>query len=173
MLYMDQRSGLQYLLNLVDTPGVPRVHFVCLFVDTPSVPRIKFVCFLVGTPGVPRIQFVCFLVGTPGGVPREARARVAVYDRRAGGRAGHVDFSYEVARSLRACQGALFLVDASQGVQAQTVANHNAARDAGLVIVPCLTKIDLAVADPEPCLVQMATLFGAPTPRCRVVAGRA
>ena len=76
-------------------------------------------------------------------------------------RAGHVDFSYEVSRSLRACQGALFLVDASQGVQAQTVANHNAARDAGLVIVPCLTKIDLAVADPEPCLAQMSTLFGA------------
>lgn len=60
-----------------------------------------------------------------------------------------IDFSHEVARSLAACQGALVLIDAAQGVQAQTVANHNAAREAGLTIVPLLTKIDLPTADPE------------------------
>ena len=62
---------------------------------------------------------------------------------------GHIDFSHEVARSLAACQGALVLVDAAQGVQAQTVANYNAAHEAGLTIVPVLTKIDLPTADPE------------------------
>ena len=75
---------------------------------------------------------------------------------------GHIDFSHEVARSLAACQGALVLVDAAQGVQAQTVANHNAARDAGLAIVPVLTKIDLPTADPEPALAAMEAAFGMP-----------
>lgn len=63
----------------------------------------------------------------------------------------------QVSRSLAACQGALLLVDASQGVQAQTVANHNAAVEAGLRIIPVLTKIDLPTADPEPCLAAMET----------------
>jgi len=73
---------------------------------------------------------------------------------------GHVDFSFEVGRSLAACQGALLLVDCSQGVQAQTVANHNAARAAGLKMIPVLTKIDLPTADPEPALAALETAFG-------------
>jgi small GTP-binding protein len=93
MIYTDKETGLDYLLNLVDTPG-------------------------------------------------------------------HVDFAYEVSRSLAACQGALLLVDASQSVQAQTVANYSAAKEAGLHIIPVLTKIDLPTADPEPALLGLEGAFG-------------
>ncbi|MBA3954335.1 elongation factor 4 [Candidatus Dependentiae bacterium] len=72
---------------------------------------------------------------------------------------GHVDFSYEVSRSLYACQGALLLVDAAQGVQAQTMANFYLAFEQNLAIVPIMNKIDMANADPERVGKEMKHLF--------------
>src|SRR5205814_2930549 len=73
---------------------------------------------------------------------------------------GHVDFTYEVSRSLAACEGALLVVDASQGVEAQTVANTYLAVDAGLELIPCLNKIDLPGAEPERVAAEVAELIG-------------
>src|SRR5437867_683422 len=73
---------------------------------------------------------------------------------------GHVDFTYEVSRSLAACEGAILLVDAAQGIEAQTLANFHLARDAGLTIVPAINKIDLPAADPDETARELAELVG-------------
>jgi GTP-binding protein LepA len=73
---------------------------------------------------------------------------------------GHVDFTYEVSRSLAACEGALLVVDASQGVEAQTVANTYLAVDSGLELIPCLNKIDLPGAEPDRVAAEVSELIG-------------
>ncbi len=85
---------------------------------------------------------------------------------------GHVDFSYEVSRSLAACEGALLVVDASQGVEAQTLANTYLAVDAGLELIPCLNKIDLPGAEPERVAEEVADLLGEPADTIRRISGK-
>ncbi|HXA55022.1 MAG TPA: translation elongation factor 4, partial [Solirubrobacteraceae bacterium] len=85
---------------------------------------------------------------------------------------GHVDFTYEVSRSLAACEGALLVVDASQGVEAQTVANTYLAVDAGLELIPCLNKLDLPGAEPERVAGEVAELLGEPADSILRISGK-
>ncbi len=85
---------------------------------------------------------------------------------------GHVDFTYEVSRSLAACEGALLVVDASQGVEAQTLANTYLAVDAGLELIPCLNKIDLPGAEPERVAEEVADLLGEPADSILRISGK-
>jgi GTP-binding protein LepA len=85
---------------------------------------------------------------------------------------GHVDFTYEVSRSLAACEGALLVVDASQGVEAQTVANTYLAVEAGLELIPCLNKIDLPGAEPERVAEEVADLVGEPPDTVRRISAK-
>ena len=85
---------------------------------------------------------------------------------------GHVDFTYEVSRSLAACEGAILVVDASQGVQAQTLSNLFLAMDAGLEIVPILNKIDLPGAEPERRRQELSDLLGIEPERILLVSAK-
>jgi GTP-binding protein LepA len=85
---------------------------------------------------------------------------------------GHVDFTYEVSRSLAACEGALLVVDAAQGVEAQTVANTYLAIDAGLELIPCLNKIDLPGAEPERVAGEVSELIGEPPEAILKISGK-
>jgi GTP-binding protein LepA len=85
---------------------------------------------------------------------------------------GHVDFTYEVSRSLAACEGALLVVDASQGVEAQTLANTYLAIEGGLELIPVLNKIDLPGAEPERVAEEVADLLGEPTDGILRISGK-
>ncbi len=85
---------------------------------------------------------------------------------------GHVDFTYEVSRSLAACEGALLVVDASQGVEAQTVANTYLAVESGLELIPCLNKVDLPGAEPERVAGEVADLLGEPADSVRRISAK-
>ena len=85
---------------------------------------------------------------------------------------GHVDFTYEVSRSLAACEGALLVVDAAQGVEAQTVANTYLAVESGLELIPCLNKIDLPGAEPERVAAEVSDLIGEPTEGILQISGK-
>ncbi|MDQ6744828.1 MAG: translation elongation factor 4 [Actinomycetota bacterium] len=85
---------------------------------------------------------------------------------------GHVDFTYEVSRSLAACEGALLVGDASQGVEAQTVANTYLAVEAGLELIPCLNKVDLPGAEPERVAGEVADLIGEPAEGVRRISAK-
>ncbi|WP_290368022.1 translation elongation factor 4 [Occultella kanbiaonis] len=85
---------------------------------------------------------------------------------------GHVDFTYEVSRSLAACEGAVLLVDAAQGIEAQTLANLYLAMENDLAIIPVLNKIDLPAAQPEKFAEELATLIGGEPEDCLQVSGK-
>ncbi len=85
---------------------------------------------------------------------------------------GHVDFNYEVSRSLEACDGALLVVDATQGIEAQTLANAYLAVDANLEIVPVINKIDLPSADINGCVEEIEEIIGIPAEGCPAVSAK-
>jgi GTP-binding protein LepA len=85
---------------------------------------------------------------------------------------GHVDFTYEVSRSLAACEGAVLLVDAAQGIEAQTLANLYLAMENELIVIPVLNKIDLPAAQPEKYAEELARLIGCQPSDCLLVSGK-
>ncbi len=103
----------------------------------------------------------------PAGGPRESVFALNMIDT-----PGHVDFTYEVSRSLAACEGAVLLVDAAQGIEAQTLANLYLALENDLTIIPVLNKIDLPAAQPEKYAAELARLIGVDPSECLLVSGK-
>ena len=85
---------------------------------------------------------------------------------------GHVDFSYEVSRSLAACEGAILVVDATQGVQAQTLANVYLAFDSKLEILPVINKVDLPSAEPEKTIKEIEDIIGIPADEAPLISAK-
>jgi GTP-binding protein LepA len=114
------------------------------------------------------------------GITIKARAVRLEYDARDGHRyalnlidtPGHVDFSYEVSRSLQACEGAILVVDAAQGIEAQTLANVHLALAQGLVIVPVINKIDLPSAQPDVVMEELETVLAIPREEVLLVSAK-
>jgi GTP-binding protein LepA len=102
-----------------------------------------------------KAQCVTLYYTYPVGAPDAVRYQLNLIDT-----PGHVDFSYEVSRSLAACEGALLVVDAAQGVEAQSVANCNTALEQGLEVVPVINKIDLPSADPPKVIKEIEEIIG-------------
>ena len=86
---------------------------------------------------------------------------------------GHVDFGYEVSRALNACEGALLVVDASQGIEAQTLANLYLALEADLEIIPVINKIDLISAHPDEVAEEISSLLGTPADQILRISAKA
>ena len=114
------------------------------------------------------------------GITIKARAVRLEYDARDGQRyalnlidtPGHVDFSYEVSRSLQACEGAILVIDAAQGIEAQTLANVHLALAQNLVIVPVLNKIDLPSAQPDVVIEELENVLAIPREEVLLVSAK-